>query len=110
LVCLVDHPAIASAVIRPLLERLQETSRPILIPTCQGRRGHPVLFHRSLFRELLEAPLEQGARAVVWRHAAEVEEVETGEKGILLDVDRPEDYQELLKSWEPLTGATGEPR
>ncbi len=96
LVCLVDHPAITKKVVRLLLERFAKTQAPILIPTCRGRRGHPVLFARRLFQELLDAPLEEGARSVVRKHAAEVELAETGEEGILLDIDKPEDYQALL--------------
>jgi len=99
LVCLVDHPAITKAVVRTLLERFEKQPSSILIPTCQGRRGHPVLFPARLFPELLDAPLEEGARFVVRRHAAEVELVETGEEGILLDVDRPADYEALPKHW-----------
>ncbi len=96
LVCLVDHPAITKKVVRLLLERFQKTAAPILIPTCRGRRGHPVLFASRLFQELLDAPLEVGARSVVRNHAAEVELTETGEEGILLDIDKPANYQELL--------------
>ena len=96
LVCLVDHPAISKKVVRWLLERFEKTLPPILIPTCQGRRGHPVLFARRLFQELLDAPLNEGARSVVRNHAAEVELAETDEEGILWDIDSPADYQELL--------------
>ena len=96
LVALVDHPAISASVVELLLERFAKSHAPVLIPTCHGRRGHPVLFSRSLFAELLEAPIEEGARPVVRRHAAEVEVVETEEEGILLDIDLPADYAALL--------------
>lgn len=99
LVSLVDHPAITKAVVRLLLERFAAAHAPILIPTYRGRRGHPVLFARTLFQELLDAPLEEGARFVVRRHAAEAELVETDEEGIVLDVDYPSDYQALLARW-----------
>ena len=121
LVCLVDHPAITKEVVRALLERFRqraarrpEASEPrvtrIIIPTCHGRRGHPVLFASGLFQELLDAPVEEGARFVVRRHAAEVDLVETGEEGILLDVDLPADYEALLECWKKLTEGDGEPR
>jgi len=109
MVCLVDHPAIAKTVIRQMLERFRQTSSRIVIPTFQGRRGHPVLFAASLFTELLDAPLDAGARFVVSAHANEVELVETGEEGILLDVDRPADYEALLQRWVSLTGTGGTP-
>ncbi len=109
LVCLVDHPAISQTVIRQMLERFRKISPGIVIPTFQGRRGHPVLFAASLFAELLDAPMEAGARFVVSAHANEVELVETGEEGILLDVDLPADYETLLKRWEIITGTAGTP-
>jgi CTP:molybdopterin cytidylyltransferase MocA len=108
LVCLVDHPAITTAVIRAVLERFRMRQSGIIIPTCNGRRGHPVFFSAELFPELLDAPLDQGARVVVRRHAADVELVETGEQGILLDVDRPDDYALLLERWKLLNGGEEE--
>ena len=96
LVALVDHPAISASVVDLLVSRFAESHAPVLIPTFNGRRGHPVVFARSLFQELLDAPLEEGARSVVRRHAAEVELVETEEEGILLDIDLPADYAALL--------------
>ena len=105
LVCLVDHPGTTKKVVPVILERYQKTSAPVVIPTCQGRRGHPVLFSSRLFGELLEAPLDQGARSVVRRHAEEVEFVETNWDGILWDVDQPADYQEVLERWKVLTAA-----
>jgi molybdenum cofactor cytidylyltransferase len=109
LVCLVDHPAMTKPVVRTLLQRFRATAAPILIPTHQGRRGHPVLFSRRVFQELLEAPLQEGARFVVRRHEREVEFVETDDEGILLDIDRPDDYESLQKRWESLTAAGGKP-
>ena len=110
LVCLVDHPAITKNVVRAVLERFRKQAARIIIPTCNGRRGHPVLFAADLFQELLDAPLEEGARFVVRSHAGEVDLVETGEEGILLDVDVPADYEALLRRWESLTGEDYEPR
>lgn len=105
LVCLVDHPAISRKVLRTLLTRFQSSGASIVIPTCQGRPGHPVLFARSLFDELLQAPLEEGARYVVRRHAADTEQVEVAWEGILWDIDRPADYRQLLERWPSLTEA-----
>lgn len=98
-VCLVDHPLLSLKVIDSLLERFRESSAPIVIPTFQGRRGHPVVFNSSLFEELLNAPVDQGARVVVRRHGEELKLVEVDDGGILADIDRPGEYAELLKNW-----------
>jgi molybdenum cofactor cytidylyltransferase len=60
-----------------------------VLPTFRGRRGHPVIFAARLFPELLAAPAETGARAVVWAHAAEVLQVPTEEKGVILNLNDP---------------------
>jgi len=96
-------------VVRALRESFEQTEAPILIPTWRGRRGHPVLFSRSLYQELLAAPLDQGARAVVRRHAAEVQTVEVDEEGILWDVDQPKDYAALQRRWGSLSRHASSP-
>lgn len=98
-VCLVDHPAVTRRVLEQMLARFAATNAPVIIPTFQGRRGHPVLFAARLFSELLAAPVDEGARVVVRQHAEELEFVETDEEAILWDIDRPEDYDMLLRRW-----------
>ena len=49
ILCLVDHPAISAEVIVKLAEQFQSTHPPVLIPTHQGERGHPVVISRELF-------------------------------------------------------------
>jgi molybdenum cofactor cytidylyltransferase len=63
------------------------------LPVYEGRRGHPVIFSAAVYEELLKAPAEKGARAVVWAHAAEVAEVPTDEEGCVLNLNDPETMQ-----------------
>jgi molybdenum cofactor cytidylyltransferase len=56
----------------------------------KGRRGHPVIFSSTLYGELLAAPADKGARAVVWAHAADLLEVPTDEEGIVLNINDPD--------------------
>jgi molybdenum cofactor cytidylyltransferase len=71
-----------------------ERERPrVLVPTYRGRRGHPMIFSGELIPELLAAPLDQGARAVVRRH--QVMELPVEDEGILLDLDDPESYRQV---------------
>jgi molybdenum cofactor cytidylyltransferase len=89
LLCLIDHPLISSALIQELIEQFYKTKKPVVLPVYEGRRGHPVIFSASLYEELLSAPLEMGARAVVWAHMGEVEEVLTNEEGCVLNLNDP---------------------
>jgi molybdenum cofactor cytidylyltransferase len=90
LLLLIDHPLISSALVGELITQFYKSKKPIVLPVFEGRRGHPVVFSASLYPELLRAPLETGARAVVWAHAGEVEEVPTNEEGCVLNLNDPE--------------------
>ena len=90
--CPVDHPEVDAAVLRELAAALRPGH--IVLPVADGRRGHPALFGAGLFGELREAPADVGARAVVRRDAGRVIEVPAG-RGILVDVDTPEEYRRL---------------
>ena len=50
----------------------------------------PVIFPAHLYDELLHAPADKGARAVVWAHAADVLQVLTEEEGCVLNLNDPE--------------------
>ncbi len=94
--CLIDHPLISSALVQDLIEQFNKTKRPIVLPVYEGRRGHPVIFSASLYKELLGAPLEMGARAVVWAHKGEIEEVPTNEEGCVLNLNDPDTMNAAL--------------
>lgn len=94
---LVDHPYIDAALVNCMIQRFRETQKDIIVPRWRGKRGHPVLFSRRLFAELLAAPMDQGAKAVVNAHLNETLEIDTEEEGIALDIDTPELYRQHVK-------------
>jgi molybdenum cofactor cytidylyltransferase len=100
LLCLIDHPLITAALVDSLIGHFYVTHAGIVLPTYQGKRGHPVIFAAELYDELLNAPPDKGARSVVWAHADEVAEVPTDEQGCVLNLNDP----------ETLGRATGDPR
>ena len=97
LLCLIDHPLISSALVTELIERFYQSRKSIVLPVYERRRGHPVIFAASLYDELLRAPLETGARAVVWAHNDDVEEVRTNEEGCVLILNDPETMNRAIR-------------
>ena len=97
LVHLVDHPFIDVALVDALIESFFETKKMIVVPRYKGKRGHPVIFSRELFGELLNAPLDQGAKAVVNAHRQETLEIEWQDEGITLDIDTPELFRQHVR-------------
>jgi molybdenum cofactor cytidylyltransferase len=91
LLCLIDHPLISKSLVNELIEQFYATPGKIVLPVYEGRRGHPVIFPADLYQELLQAPAEKGARAVVWAHApGDVLELPTNEEGCVLNLNDPE--------------------
>jgi len=93
---LIDHPLISSALVGELVESFYSSGKSIVLPVYEGRRGHPVIFSSPLYQELMNAPLETGARSVVWEHAAEVQIVQTNEEGCVLNLNDPDTMQRAL--------------
>ena len=96
ILCLIDHPLISADLVQELIECFYKSGKPIVLPLYQGRRGHPVIFSAAVYDELLHAPLETGARAVVWAHSGEVEEMRTNEEGCVLNLNDPDTVKKAL--------------
>jgi molybdenum cofactor cytidylyltransferase len=97
LVHLVDHPFIDGALVDALIAKFLETKKLIVVPRYKGKRGHPVIFSRQLFQQLLDAPLDQGAKAVVNAHGQYTVELEWQDEGITLDIDTPDLYRQHVR-------------
>lgn len=95
ILCLVDHPAISSAVLSQLVERFEASHPPVLIPTYKGERGHPVVISQAVFPELLALPSGQPANTVIRKYRDVTQFLEVAERGILVDVDEPDAYERL---------------
>jgi molybdenum cofactor cytidylyltransferase len=89
LICPVDHPLVTLHLVGAIIAAFDRTGKAIVVPSYRGKRGHPVLFAKSLFAELMSAPIEVGARAVVRAHPQEIEEVPTEEEGVVLNLNDP---------------------
>lgn len=92
IIALADMPYLRPATVTTIAQRIAATGL-IALPSCQGSRGHPVGFGRRYLDELLGLQGDAGARAVVGRHAGDVEVVETDDPGTLRDIDTPADLR-----------------
>lgn len=92
LLCLVDNPFLVNWTVDEIIGVFRRTGSPIVVPLFEGRRGHPTLFARSMFHDLLHAPADKGARHVIQSNQDEVLEVEFPDRNILVRIDTPEDY------------------
>ena len=97
ILCPVDHPVVSAKLVSELIDTFDASRKLIILPTFKGQRGHPVIFHATLYEELLSARPEIGARQVVWAHADDVAEVPTDEEGVTLNLNDPETLKKALE-------------
>ena len=98
LLCPVDHPLVTANLVSKLIEQFYSSGKRIVVPKYAGRRGHPMIFSSQLYPELLAAPADVGARAVVWAHAGDVLEVPVEEAGVVLNLNDPEALKKATQS------------
>jgi molybdenum cofactor cytidylyltransferase len=84
-----DMPLIP-ADIPPRLAAALSAGAEAVAPRFEGRRGHPVLFGSALFPALGASTGDEGARGVLKALGERLVTIESGDPGVLFDVDRPE--------------------
>ena len=93
LVLLGDMPGITSAIINKMIAASQNNEPDaIIIATCEGKRGNPLLWPKMYFDQLLSLEGDQGARQIFSRYEDQIVELELG-AGVLFDLDTPESFQ-----------------
>lgn len=85
-----DYPFIKAETYKALLD----TEGDIIIPVCDGRKGHPVLIDTLIGKELLKSDKFHNLKEYI--DSKGFIPVEVKDKGILKDLDTMEDYKELL--------------
>lgn len=94
----VDFPGVQTETVAKLIQTFEERNATIVNPSCDGEPGHPVIFSRRVFAELLVAGLPDGARSVMARHARDTYLVPVDDRGVLIDIDTRADYDEHVKN------------
>lgn len=94
---LVDHPFVRPATVERMLDAFERTGAPVVYPTFEQRKGHPVLFGREALARLRATPFDEGARAVVRAFGERCVEVAVDDPGVRLDIDTPEDFERAAR-------------
>lgn len=97
LICLVDHPVVQPQTIKQIVNAALEQPEKIIIPTYEGRRGHPTLFPRQLLQETYQGLHLQ---AIIQRHPERVVLLPVTDEGVVLEMDTPEEYQAICRRLE----------
>ena len=97
LLCLGDMPLVRLDTIERLLDAFDRApdgasavGQPIIVPTYQGRRGHPVLWHRAHVGALASLTGDRGGRGLLQARADRVVELPVDDPGTQIDIDTQE--------------------
>ncbi len=97
LIALGDQPLIRTRTINALIHAFSRGKGKIIIPSFQGRKGNPVIFHRRYEKELLRLKGDVGGRSIVEKHPEDVWIVRVRSKGVVKDIDTWKDYKRQLR-------------
>jgi molybdenum cofactor cytidylyltransferase len=97
LIFLGDQPQIPSEVAVLVIETWLQSKKGIVMPTFNGRRGHPVLIETRYITEIEKLDPNKGLRTLSEIFKDDVIEVECDVPEILRDIDTPEEYEEISK-------------
>lgn len=90
---LADMPSIHRDSLETLIAH--SSANNIVLPSYQGKRGHPVLFGRAFWPQLATLNGDAGAKPVLQQHPEAVRIVELNDPGVLQDIDTPADLIQL---------------
>ncbi len=90
-VLLGDMPLIHAGVIDRLRASGSENPDALaVVPTCQGRRGNPVLLRAALFPRVRQLQGDTGARSLFSTLGDGLVTVEVADRAVVTDIDTPE--------------------
>ncbi len=93
MIILGDRPHVTPEIINRLADEWQDA--PIALCSYQGRKGHPMIFARSLFPELIDLHGDKAAWKLVDANESLVQEVEF-DIAYPDDINTPEDFARLV--------------
>jgi molybdenum cofactor cytidylyltransferase len=94
-----DHPTVNTEVVRAVLAARQESPEAtIIVPTHQGRRGHPTWLRWSHVAGVRQLEAGVGLNGYIRQQAGQTCELPWPSAEVLRDLDTPEDYRHLIES------------
>lgn len=101
MIYLADQPLLEPDDLNRLIRAFAEAkdkNKSIVVPFFRGQRGNPVILDSCYKEAILEIVGDMGCKHVIKRNPDRVLVVEMETDHVLRDIDRIEDYEELLRN------------
>ena len=92
LFCLGDQPSLSGDIVQAVILEALRVDAGIVVPTYNGKRGHPLFLGRSYGPAILSLEQGVGLNAITRTNPQDTVEVPVEYEEILQDMDTPADY------------------
>ncbi len=106
---LVDCPLVPSGVMKQLLAKHREEPEAFIVPCFRGKKGHPLFIPGQYAEEILAYEGEGGLKAITKRHEDKLIRLDVETEAVVLDMDTPESYKEILAYYARQMEIAGRP-
>ena len=91
LIGLGDQPQVRQETVRCIVDAFIHTESPLVIPSFQGKRGHPWLAARTVWTEILALPTSATPRQFLNAHTSQIRYI-MADESTLKDLDTQDEY------------------
>lgn len=91
----VDCPLVTAEVLKQLMAEFRKDR--FAVPCYRGKKGHPLLVPAAYREEILSHNGKGGLKAITDRDFEKMVRVETGQEGVVMDMDTPQAYEEIKR-------------
>jgi CTP:molybdopterin cytidylyltransferase MocA len=91
----VDYPLVQKDTVDTLIRFFLERSPLMIIPSFQGKKGHPPLFSASLKSEFLALDHKVGINTIAQAHQNDMTVLPVNDAGIIRSFNTPEEFKAL---------------
>jgi len=104
-----DQPMAETSVINKMIRTYDDSGKGILVPVFNNKRGHPLLVDRRYRDEISNFDDPDGLRGLLRMHPDDIQEVDTENPSVLMDIDTKEDYineiNKTSQTWKRQSGS-----
>ncbi len=92
-----DQPRLKRETVETLIEKFEREHHKILIPSYNGRQGHPPLLRADYAKEILAMDESMTLKHFYAKRADDITRLVVDDEGVLIDIDDRETYDRELK-------------
>jgi len=92
---LIDRPTVEPETFKKLKEEFLNSSKNIVIPSFEMRRGHPVCISSAYIEKILELSDNSSLREIINNNGEDIAYLNVCDPGIVLNIDTPGEYEKI---------------